>query len=80
MLELQTSAPVDRDPEKSNAHGPVVVTPRLREKLQSVMPSLMGDVMGGCVKVGAELGGKVGQEIGKEHPEYLKTAGAAPRH
>ena len=66
--------------QKTNAHEQVVASPRLREKLQSVMPALMGDIMGGCVKLGAELGGKVGAEIEKEHPEYLKNVHSAPQH
>jgi hypothetical protein len=65
--------------KKTKAHEPVQATPRLREKLQSVMPSLMGDITGGCVKIGAELGGQVGREIAQEHPEYLKNANSAPR-
>jgi len=60
--------------EKINAHEPATTSPRLQEKVRSVMPSLMGDITGGCVKVGAEIGGKVGGEIQQEHPEYLKGA------
>jgi hypothetical protein len=63
--------------KKTNAHEQVEPTPRLREKLQSVLPSLTGDLYGGCAKVGAELGGKVGQEIASEHPEYIKHSTTA---
>jgi hypothetical protein len=66
--------------KKAKAHEQAVATPRLREKMQSVMPSLMGDIVGGCTKVGAELGSKVGGEIEKEHPEYFKEAYASPQH
>ena len=59
--------------EKAAAHQPAQPSPRLREKIQSVMPALMGDIMGGCVKIGAELGSKVGEEIAAEHPEYVKN-------
>ena len=58
--------------KKANSHQPTQPSPRLREKLQSVMPSMMADIMGGCVKIGAELGSKVGEEIATEHPEYVK--------
>ena len=59
--------------QKASAQQPAQPSPRLREKIQSVMPAMMGDIMGGCVKIGAELGSKIGEEIAAEHPEYVKN-------
>ena len=59
--------------KKANAHQAAQPSPRLREKIESVMPAMMGDIMGGCVKIGAELGSKIAEEIATEHPEYVKN-------
>jgi len=59
--------------KKTKAHEKAETSPRLQEKLRSVLPSLMGDVMGGCVKIGAEIGGKASEEVAREHPEYIRT-------
>jgi hypothetical protein len=58
-----------------NAHQPVEVSPRLRDKVQSLLPSIMGEITGGCTKVGAELGMKAAREIKQEHPEYANQSG-----
>ena len=62
---------------KKGSEAPIP-SPRLKEKLTSVMPSVMSETLGGCAQIGAKLGAEIGMEIEKEHPEYIKPPSAQP--
>jgi hypothetical protein len=47
------------------------LSPKLKEKLESVLPSFQSEVMGASTQIGAKLGSEIEIEIRKEHPDYF---------